>query len=68
MLNENYIIHTSVCDARLNLENLIKRNPIEAKQLAEKVIEKLKDSDGHKTRRQMVAAMLRKANKSIGDV
>lgn len=66
MLNENYIIHTSVCDARLNLENLIKTNPIKAKELAEKALDVLSRSDGHKCRRQMIRAMLNKANKIIG--
>lgn len=66
MLNEDYLINTSICDDRTNLEHMIKTNPQQVKQLAEKVIEKLKDSDGHKTRRQMVAAMLKKANKLIG--
>ena len=66
MLNEDYLINTSICDVRTNLEHMIKTNPQQVKQLAEKVIEKLKDSDGHKTRRQMVAAMLKKANKLIG--
>ena len=66
MLNEDYLINTSICDARTNLEHMIKTNPQQVKHLAEKVIEKLKDSDGHKTRRQMVAAMLKKANKLIG--
>ncbi|MGW7678598.1 hypothetical protein [Shewanella sp. S23-S33] len=66
MLNEDYIINTSICDARINLEHIINTNPQQVKQLAEKVLEKLKDSEGHKTRRQMVAAMLKKANKLIG--
>ncbi len=68
MLNEDYLINTSICDARTNLEHIIKTNPQQVKQLAEKVLEKLKDREGHKTRRQMVAAMLNKANKIIGDV
>lgn len=65
MSNENYLIHTSVSEAQVNLEHLIKTNPIKARNLAEKALEVLSRSDGHKCRRQMIRSMLNKANKII---
>jgi hypothetical protein len=61
---DNYI-STSVEDARINLNNVLKRNPAEAKRIACSVLQKIEGTPGHVTRISFMKAVIRKAEKTL---
>lgn len=65
MYNADYLIRTSISDARMILEHQLTTNPNNAHQLAKSVVDALQDNTGHKTRRQMANAIANRAAKLI---
>lgn len=65
MYTPDYLIRTSISDARMILEHQLTTNPTNAKELAQGVAQALKGTTGHKTRSQMINAIINRANKEL---
>ncbi|MDE1350402.1 hypothetical protein L9W80_09585 [Vibrio aestuarianus] len=64
----NSLINTSVSDAQSSLECMLARNPQEAKELAQEVLDRLGKPSmgcGQMTRISMLRAIVRKAKKQL---
>lgn len=67
MSNISSYVHTSVSDAKISLEGVLRTNPLAAARDALALLETLQDKDGHASRRKMAAGVLRKAAKALAE-
>ncbi len=64
----NALINTSVSDAKSSLDCMLANNPQDAKELAQKVLDRLgkpRIGSGNMTRIAMLRAIIRKAEKQL---
>ena len=64
-VDTNLYIHTSVDDARTSLECQMARDPLYVVLASSATLVELKGRSGQKSRRQMLAGMIRKAIKEV---
>ncbi|MDC5753594.1 hypothetical protein [Vibrio europaeus] len=66
MRNEvSALISTSVSDAKISLDNVLNKDPEEAKRLAESLLKKIGTASGQASRKKMAETIIRKANKAL---
>ena len=61
------LMNTSVSDAKISLDIILKRNPKEAKEIAEELLRELEKSDGQVSRRRMADTIKKKAEKILNN-
>lgn len=67
MSNISSYVHTSVSDAKISLEGVLRTNPLAAARDALALLETLQNKEGQASRRKMAASVLRKAAKSLAE-
>ena len=61
------LMNTSVSDAKISLDIILKKNPTEAKEIAEELLRELEKSDGQVSRRRMADTIKKKAEKILNN-
>lgn len=64
----NSMISTSVSDAQISLNCMLQSNPSQVKELAKGVLEKIEGREGQASRKKMLKAIIRKADKALKQV
>ncbi len=59
------LINTSVSDAKISLEGVLRNNPEKAKKLAEGILNKLAGAESQTSRIKMVKTIARKADRAL---